>query len=251
MPNEIQSPQPEDALRRLAENIEITGPDDDGLVWLVLHGRGTTGKAMFNLGGNQRVAAQAARLFEQDRRAALSASPFTQPRLVAPNRIVEVVQVAQRMLSDWNRWYGEHGQQMPVPPAGIVRAQELLSELMSELHEAPVSIPAPEGGSTLTPVEVDKLVAGWAEAAGMELDYDLARDAGQLVRAALAVEVRAPLTDEQIAAIIGFSNQAPAAVVYYSIVRAVERAHGIGLPEQIDAATGFDVPVQDKGNGNG
>lgn len=37
-----------------------------------------------------------------------------------------------------------------------------------------------------TPVEVDKLVAEWADAAGMELDYDLARDASQLVRAALA-----------------------------------------------------------------
>jgi hypothetical protein len=54
-------------------NFEIAGPDDDGLLWLVLHGDGTTGKAMFNLGAcSDRLAGQVALLLEQDRRAALA-----------------------------------------------------------------------------------------------------------------------------------------------------------------------------------
>lgn len=59
-------------LKSLADNFEITGPDDDGLLWLVLHGGGTTGKAMFNLGRAIGVAGQVALLLEQDRRAAIA-----------------------------------------------------------------------------------------------------------------------------------------------------------------------------------
>ena len=62
----------------IASNFEITGPDDDGLLWLVLHGSGTTGRAMFNLGQASRLAGQVAMLFEADRRAALAA-PAPQP----------------------------------------------------------------------------------------------------------------------------------------------------------------------------
>jgi hypothetical protein len=56
----------------VASNFEITGPDSDGLVWLVLHGNGTTGKAMFQLGSADRMAAQVALRFEADRRAAIA-----------------------------------------------------------------------------------------------------------------------------------------------------------------------------------
>lgn len=56
----------------LSANFEISGPDADGLVWLVLHGNGTTGKAMFNLGSIDRIAAQTAMHLEQDRRAAIT-----------------------------------------------------------------------------------------------------------------------------------------------------------------------------------
>ncbi len=62
-------------MRSLAQGFEVTGPDADGLLWLVLHGVGTTGKAMFNLGAASRVAGQVALLWEQDRRAALAAAP--------------------------------------------------------------------------------------------------------------------------------------------------------------------------------
>lgn len=59
-------------LNAIASNFEITGPDADGLVWLVLHGNGTSGKAMFNLGSADRLAAQVALHFEADRRAAIA-----------------------------------------------------------------------------------------------------------------------------------------------------------------------------------
>ncbi len=59
-------------LKAVSSNFEITGPDDDGQLWLVLHGNGTTGKAMFNLGRFLGIAGQVALLFEQDRRAAIA-----------------------------------------------------------------------------------------------------------------------------------------------------------------------------------
>jgi hypothetical protein len=62
-----------DQLLALARNFEVTGPDDDGLVWLVLRGEGTSGKAMFNLGSADRLVAQVALHLEADRRAAIAA----------------------------------------------------------------------------------------------------------------------------------------------------------------------------------
>lgn len=58
-------------LEAVASNFEITGPDADGLVWLVLHGNGTTGKAAFSLGSSENVAGKVALFLEDDRRAAL------------------------------------------------------------------------------------------------------------------------------------------------------------------------------------
>lgn len=66
----------------LASDFEITGPDGDGLLWLILHGNGTTGRAMFNLGKADRVAGQVALRLEEDRRAALAA-PAQQPIPIA------------------------------------------------------------------------------------------------------------------------------------------------------------------------
>ena len=59
-------------LKAVAANFEITGPDDDGLVWLHLYGQGTTGKAMFQLGSPDRVAVQVALLLEGRRKAAIA-----------------------------------------------------------------------------------------------------------------------------------------------------------------------------------
>jgi hypothetical protein len=67
----VEPGEPAD-MRSLAQGFEVTGPDADGLLWLVLHGIGTTGKAMFNLGAASRVAGQVALLWERDRRAALA-----------------------------------------------------------------------------------------------------------------------------------------------------------------------------------
>ena len=59
-----------DQLLAVCSNFEVTGPDDDGLLWLVLHGNGTTGKAMFNLHRASGIAGQVVLLLEQDRHAA-------------------------------------------------------------------------------------------------------------------------------------------------------------------------------------
>ena len=48
---------------------------------------------------------------------------------------------AQKVLSDWNEWYGLNGCNAPLPPSGIVKAQEMLSEARSLLASAP---PAPQ-----------------------------------------------------------------------------------------------------------
>lgn len=58
-------------LLAVAENLEISCPDDDGLVWLILHGKGTTGRAMFQLGKPAQIAVQTAMHLEQDRCAAI------------------------------------------------------------------------------------------------------------------------------------------------------------------------------------
>lgn len=59
-------------LKTVADNFQINGPDDDGLIWLVLHGNGTTGKAMFNLGRAEGIAGQVALCLEEDRCAAIA-----------------------------------------------------------------------------------------------------------------------------------------------------------------------------------
>lgn len=58
-------------LEALAQNFQITGPDADELVWLVLHGHGTTGQAMLNIGSDKHIVAKVALLLEEDRVAAL------------------------------------------------------------------------------------------------------------------------------------------------------------------------------------
>lgn len=59
-------------LLAVVNNFHITEPDEDGCVWLVLNGNGTTGMAMFNLGNGGRIAAKAALHLESDRKAAIA-----------------------------------------------------------------------------------------------------------------------------------------------------------------------------------
>jgi len=56
----------------IAKNFQITGPDDDGMVWLILHGNGTTGQAMVNLGHHSYIVAQVALHLEADRKEAVA-----------------------------------------------------------------------------------------------------------------------------------------------------------------------------------
>lgn len=59
-------------LLAVVNNFHITEPDEDGCVWLVLNGIGTTGMAMFNLGNGGRIAAKVALHLESDRKAAIA-----------------------------------------------------------------------------------------------------------------------------------------------------------------------------------
>lgn len=59
-------------LLAVVNNFHITEPDEDGCVWLVLNGNGTTGMAMFNLGNGDRIAAKVALHLESDRKAAIA-----------------------------------------------------------------------------------------------------------------------------------------------------------------------------------
>lgn len=55
------------------ENIAITGPDDDGVVWLNLPGNGTTGKAIIRVGKSGLIASQCATLAGEQLRSAADA----------------------------------------------------------------------------------------------------------------------------------------------------------------------------------
>lgn len=56
------------------KNFEITGPDGDNLIWLVLHGNGCNGKGMVNLGTPDQIVGKVALLLEEDRKRALALS---------------------------------------------------------------------------------------------------------------------------------------------------------------------------------
>jgi hypothetical protein len=68
-----------DDLLAFAKNFEFIGPDDDGLTWLVIYGRGTTCSAMFNLGKANGIAMKAAHALEQERRSVIDAATGETP----------------------------------------------------------------------------------------------------------------------------------------------------------------------------
>lgn len=49
------------------------------------------------------------------------------------SKYTAALDLAQRQLSAWNEWYGQHGAGLPLPPAGIVKTQEALAEARSLL----------------------------------------------------------------------------------------------------------------------
>lgn len=44
-------------------------------------------------------------------------------------KLAPVIDQAQQMLGRWNEWYGQHGTNLPLPPAGIVKTQEALASI--------------------------------------------------------------------------------------------------------------------------
>ncbi len=75
---EWQAAERIDRLTAVCSNFEITGPDDDGVVWIQLHGNGTSGQGLLRVGaidaveGEQPIIVQVALALEEDRRAALA-----------------------------------------------------------------------------------------------------------------------------------------------------------------------------------
>lgn len=59
-------------LLALAQNFYIKGPDNEGFVWLVLHGHGTSGMGAVNLGKTNSLVVQVALHLERQRRAAIA-----------------------------------------------------------------------------------------------------------------------------------------------------------------------------------
>lgn len=62
-------------LKNVVESFEITEPDSDGLMWLVLHGNGTTGRAMVRIGYAESITGQVASHLEEDRKNAAIGAP--------------------------------------------------------------------------------------------------------------------------------------------------------------------------------
>jgi hypothetical protein len=58
-------------LLAVAEAFEVTGPDADGLVWLVFRGIGGGKMGAINAGNQYSILGQAALMFEKSRRAAI------------------------------------------------------------------------------------------------------------------------------------------------------------------------------------
>lgn len=109
-------------LLAICKNFDIRGPDDDGLVWLVLHGNGTTGKAMVNLGEYGTVATQVALHLEAERAAAVAA--VEKPGAGAgqhPSRLARTIaELEAERAQGWIAWKGG---ECPVDPATTVQVR--------------------------------------------------------------------------------------------------------------------------------
>ena len=121
------------------ENVHVTGPDLDGVLWINLPGKGTTGKAILRVGKEGLIAAQCAKFFESERvnaiialRAALAdtAEPVAGWKLVPVEPTPEMLEAGSRFLSDADSPYEDEVNAgcyfamlnaAPQPPAPAVR----------------------------------------------------------------------------------------------------------------------------------
>ena len=145
-------------------------------------------------------------------------------------QIDAAVTQAQKVLSDWNEWYGTHGKNAQLPPGGIVKAQELLAVAKSLLASAP---PAPQANKThvLVPLRMTRAMQdvvseedwSWADllaaAEAVTEDEFAAAEQTEPIMPQVSVVQQKPLTDEQ------------------QIAEAL-RKHGFAL---VKTATGYDV----------
>jgi len=96
------------------ENVTVTGPDDDGIVWINLPGNGTTGKAILRVGKAGLIAAQCAQLYEEQRTKAITA---IKQALAAPvQRPVAWVNHGENRITRATEWDG-YGALYTTPPA--------------------------------------------------------------------------------------------------------------------------------------
>jgi hypothetical protein len=108
--------------------------------------------------------AEARRLVDAANRAP-SPQAQAQQGLTELQRIEAAVSSAQTVLSRWNDWYGQHGTASPLPPAGIVQAQEALSEARSDIATLQAARAAPA-----RPLTVEQIEELFQEAAGADED---------------------------------------------------------------------------------
>lgn len=119
-------------------NFQITGPDADGLVWLVLHGHGTTGKGLVQIGGKDRLISQVALKLEEDRRSALGSCLAADA--VGPGEAEgreACLRIVKATYEQWERDYEGEWQ----TPYFWVGAEEIFDRIVDAL-----AAPSPEQG---------------------------------------------------------------------------------------------------------
>lgn len=143
-------------------------------------------------------------------------------------QIDAAVTQAQKVLSDWNEWYGMHGEKAPLPPGGIVKAQELLAVAKSLLA---TDTPAPQAE-----IVDSKCPNYWDDAYDGLEPGDIQTDCEPAPQEVVEHQSPAqqakpqPLSDKEADRMTErfYLNGRPVPAPYrLSLVRATERHHGI------------------------
>ncbi len=188
------------------ENVAITGPDDDNLVWLSLLANSATVKAFFRVGDAGTLEAQCAQLFEEQRAKAITAlrSAIEQAEKQEPVAYVSGYYAGRCVIEPLNR--------AMVMPDGMA------------LYTAPPAAPVNRDAQKA-------LFEGWWEREGQfgrsgggQYEKTFAWNAWCAAPAAQ----RQPLTVEEIEQVTGCDRTKPLWIAIEGVVRAVERKHEIG-----------------------
>lgn len=247
-------------LLALAASFEITGPDADGLLWLVLHGNGTTGKAMFNLRQADGIAGQVALMLESNRRAAIAKAAGSAPVADMPipdgyysasNEVIGLLDAAlaapeqaAQPVAEWQARVGPKGQWRRIDPTGTGETLEqrvaYLRGLKNGAGYRPYEVralyaaphPAPVAQTVAWLMTNGDSEADWAEAGAEQPTPEpgfTAVPLGVLQPAPVALQ---PLTEERVVmdGLMMCPNKTleSGADAFQAGVRWAEQQHGIG-----------------------